>query len=576
MVRFRIGALVTTAAIAFAACSGANTPAPATAAPPSAGASASASAPAPSASATIKEGGKLVAGIPGDMVTADPALVSDSNSSYVMNNVVEGLLRVKPGTIGELEPALAEAMPEVSTDKLTYTFKLHSGVKFHDGTDLNADAVVYNYLRQKNTPKPLQDEYNYYFAAVFGGWGDKSNLKAVEKVDDLTVKFTLTHPQLNFLISQAPLPQFGIQSPAALKAGDADNPDPSKSPYAQGQGGTGKSMVGTGPFMFKEWVPNDHVTIIKNPSYWDAAHAAHLDEITFRPFADQTAELNALQAGDIDFAQTILPNDAETLKTDAGFTVYDRGDSCNLGHLAFNHKFKPFDNEHIRKAIAYALNKPSYISALYAGQAVPADNWMPPASQFYKPLGLPTYDPQKAKDEIAASGLSGDALTLEFHYPSDVSRPYMPDPKALAEAIATDLEAVGFKITFQTAGWRTGYIKNESAGNYPMWLIGWTCDWPGADNFLYTAFFHPNGDKVNTEFNYSPKDLVDAMNEGLSTGDEATEKSAWEKAQDILARDLPTIPLVSSRPPAASKADVKGFVGAGNLNELFNSVWLDR
>ena len=123
---------------------------------------------------------------------------------------------------------------------------------------------------------------------------------------------TLKRPATNFLISQN-LPQFGIQSPTALKAGDADNPDPAKSPYAQGQGGTGKSMVGTGPFMFKEWVPNDHVTIVKNPDYWDTANAAHLDSITFKPFADQTAELNALQAGDIDFAQTIAPNDVATL-----------------------------------------------------------------------------------------------------------------------------------------------------------------------------------------------------------------------------------------------------------------------
>ena len=149
-----------------------------------------------------------------------------------------------------------------------------------------------------------------------------------------------------------------------------------------------------------------------------------------------------------------------------------------------NQTHKPFDNLHIRTAIAYAVNKQSYIDAFYAGLAEPADNWMPPATQFWKALNLPTYDVQKAKDEVAASGLTGDALKLDFWYPSDVARPYMPDPKGLAEAIATDLEAVGFTVTFHTAGWRTGYLADEAVGKYPMWLLGWTCDWPGPDNFL--------------------------------------------------------------------------------------------
>ncbi|HEU4672769.1 MAG TPA: ABC transporter substrate-binding protein [Candidatus Limnocylindrales bacterium] len=578
MLRIRPAGLVAAAAIVFAACQGAASPSP-TSAPstaPSTGASAPASsAPATSPSASIKEGGDLIVGLPGDMVEADPSLVSDSNSSYIHLNVIEGLLGVKPGTLGDVIPVLASDLPEKSADGLTYTFKLRQGVKFHDGTDFNADAVVYNYDRQKNAPKELQDAYNYYFGAVFG-WGADSNLKSVEKIDDFTVKFTLNQPQSNFLISQAPLPQFGIQSPTALKAGDADNPDPGKSPYAQGQGGTGKSMVGTGPFMFKEWVPNDHVTIVKNPNYWDSANMAHLDSVTFKPYADQAAELNALQAGDIDLAQTIAPNDIETLKGDSNFQVIDRGDSCNVGNLEMNQKQKPFDNQHIRTAIAYALNKQSYIDAFYAGLAEPADNFMPPATQYYKPLGLPTYDPDKAKAEIAASGLSGDALTLTFYYPSDVARPYMPDPKGLAQAIANDLEAVGFKVNFKTEGWRTGYLADEATGKFPMWLLGWTCDWPGPDNFLVAAFFHFQGSKPNPEFAYGPPELKAAFDKGATAPDDATAQQAWSDAQDILARDLPFVPLVHSKPPAAASAAVQGFVGAGNLNEALNSVWLNR
>jgi peptide/nickel transport system substrate-binding protein len=570
MVRLRIGALFAAAAIVVGACGGTSSPSPSASSPgTSPGGSPSAEA---SPSAAVKEGGSLVVGLPGDMVLADPSLVSDSNSSYIHLNIIEGLLGVKAGTLSDIEPVLAEALPEASSDGLTYTFKLRTGIKFHDGTDFDADAVVYNYERQKNAPKELQDAYNYYFGAVFG-WGADSNLKSVEAVDASTVKFTLGHPQPNFLIAQAPLPQFGIQSPTALKAGDADNPDPSKSKYAQGQG---NGLVGTGPFKFKSWTPNAQVEIEKNADYWNKDRIPHLDTVIFKPYADQSAELNALQAGDIDLAQTILPNDIASLKSDTNFQVVDRGESCNYGGLQLNQKHPPFDNEHIRKALAYAVNKQAYIDTFYAGLADPADNWMPPATQYYKALNLPTYDVQKAKDEVAASGLTGDALTLEFWYPSDVARPYMPDPKGLAEAIASDLEVAGFKVTFKTAGWRTGYLADEAVGKYPMWLLGWTCDWPGPDNFLVTAFFHFQGDKPNPEFAYGPADLKAAFDAGLSAATDADAKTAWESAQDILARDLPTVPLVHSKPPAAASIDVKGFLGAGNLNEPLYPVWLDR
>jgi peptide/nickel transport system substrate-binding protein len=573
MVRLRIGALAAVTAILFAACGGAASPSPSASSPGASQPAASAGA-SPSAAAEIKEGGKIVVGLPGDMVLADPSLVSDSNSSYVQLNVIEGLLGVKAGTLGEIEPVLAESVPEPSADGLSYTFKLRTGIKFHDGTDFNADAVAYNYERQKNAPAPLRDAYNYYFGAVFG-WAENSNLESVTAVDATTVEFKLKQPQSNFLIAQAPLPQFGIQSPTALKAGDADNPDPSKSAYAQGQG---NGMVGTGPFKFKEWVPNDHVTIEKNADYWNAERVPHLDEIIFKPYADQAAELNALEAGDIDFAQTIAPNDIAALSENADFQVIDRGESCNLGQISMNQTHKPFDNVHIRKAIGYAVNTQSYIDTFYAGLAEPADNWMPPASKYYKPLGLPSYDPQKAKDEIVAANLdaTGDSLTLEFWYPSDVARPYMPDPKGLAEAIASDLEAVGFTVNFKTAGWRTGYLADEAVGKYPMWLLGWTCDWAGPDNFLSTAFFHCDAGQPNKEFAYGPPELCTAFADGLSAPDEAAAKTAWEGAQDILARDYPTVPLVHSKPPAAASADLKGFLGAGNLNEPFYPVWLDR
>ena len=572
MVRLRMGALVGVAAIVFAACGTAASPSPSASSPGTSsepGTSAS-----PSAGGEIKEGGSFIVALPGDIDNTDPALISDSNSSYVMNQVMQGLVGLAPGSVSEIVPVLASELPTVSDDGLTYTFKVREGVKFHDGTALDAAAVKFNYDRWKNFPEELQQAYAYYAGAVFEGYGDGSNVASTEAPDATTFILKLKAPRSNFLIAQTLTPFF-ISSPAALQAGDADNIDISKSKFAQGEPGI--AMIGTGPFKFKEWVADDHVTIEKNADYWDAAGAAHLDEIIFRPFPDQTAEFNAVSSGEVDFAQTVAPADAATITAGGALQAIDRGESCNLGHLAINQKYKPVDNLKIRQAMMHALNRQAYIDAFYAGQAVPADNWMPPATQYYKPLGLPTYDPDKAKALIAEAQAEGVTdLSIDFWYPSDVARPYMPDPRGLFEAISNDLEAVGFTINPNTATWNPDYLDAESEGQYEAWLIGWTCDWAGPDNFLSTAFFAYRDGEPNPEYAYDNDELDTTMGQALSSIDEAERKALWEKAQDLVGADLPTIPLVNSTPPAAAQSYVKGVVGSGALNEYFNTVWLDK
>lgn len=569
MSRIRIGALMVVTAIAFAACGGSTaTPAP-TQAPPASVEPGTTPAPAETpATGGVKEGGILIVALPGDITRTDPAMIDDSNSSYVMQQVAEGLVALQPGTTSEIEPALAESWT-TSPDGLTYTFKLRQGVKFHDGTAFDADAVVYNYERWINFPTELQD-YTYYTGAVFGGYGDNSNIASVTAVDPATVELKLKAAQSSFLIAQT-LTVFAISSPTALKAGGGDNTVTDVSKIAYAQGGAG-ALVGTGPFKFKEWVVGDHVTIEKNVDYWGPK--AHLDQVVFKPVAEEAQRLNGLATGEIDVVQTVAPLDIATIKGDANLQVIDRGASCNTAQISINHKYQPVDNAKIREAMAYAVNKPALIDAFYAGLAVPADNWMPVNTQYAKPLGLPTYDPAKAKALIAESGVTD--LTIDFYYPSDVTRPYMPDPKGIFEAISRDLEAVGFTIVPHTETWRPDYLDHEYAGNFEAFLLGWTCDWAGPDNFLKTAFFGYVEGAPSTEFNYKNDELEKTMNDALAATDEATAKSLWEKAQDLIRADMPTVPLVNSTPPAAARADVMGFVGSGGLNEYLNSVWLDR
>jgi len=572
MKRTRIGALLFGAGLLVAACTGGSA-SPSPAEPTTAPASGEPTTAPTEEAGTPKDGGTIVVALPGDISRTDSALVDDSNSSYVANQVMEGLVGLEPGTTGDIIPVLATALPTISSDGLTYTFTLRDGVKFHDGTDFNCDAAKFNYDRWLNIPADYSKlEYTYYIDTAL-----KPVVDSVACNSPSEFAITLKAPNSAFLLTQT-LSPFFFASPKALTDGEASNRDFSKNTYAQG-GPT--AMTGTGPFKFKSWVPGDSVTLEKNADYWDTDHPAHLDGIVFKVIADSTATLNALQDGSVDFAQTLSPTDAATAAEDSNLQAIDRGGSCNLFHLAMNSLQKPFDNPKIRQAVAYAVNKQALIDTFYGGSegAVPADNWMPPGTATTKALNLPTYDPEKAKALIAESGVTD--LAFEFWYPSDVARPYMPDPKGEFQSILSDLEAVGFKPTPKTATWRPDYLSAEAAGKYPMWLIGWTCDWAGPDNFLNTAFFgyRARSDGTtgpNEEYGYKNDAMWQAMSNAMTTSDPAQATSYWQQVQDFLAADLPTIPLLSSKPPAAASIAVKDFKPAGTLTELFQQVWLDK
>ena len=574
MARPRLFTLLTVAALAFSACSSAATTAPSAAAPASAAAVA---APASAAAGTPVNGGTLVVGLPGDMAFADPPLVSDGNSLYVMNQVVEGLVGLAPGTLSDVVPVLAAALPTVSSDGLTYTFTLRTGIKFQDGTPFNAAAVKYNYDRWKNFPKGDLQNNAYYYGAVFGGFGADSNIVSVDAPNDTTVIFHLKQPQSNFLISQT-LMVFGIESPTALQKGDADATPLSSNKYAQGELPQGQDMVGTGPFMFKEWVPKDHITLVKNPDYWNPATAAHVDEIVFKPIGDSTARLQALQSGSIDIAVSIQPTDVKSAQS-SGLTIIDRGQqTCNMLNLDLNQQVNGqptvYANKDVRLAIASALNKPAYLSAFFGGQGLVPTSFVPVGTLGYKAETLPTYDPAKAKQLLQQSGVPASQLTVDLYYPSNVTRPYMPDPKDEAEAIANDLQAVGFTVNLKTEDWGTSYISDATNGKFPMYMFGWLCDWAGADDYLSVAWFGWVNGQPNPQFHYPNPTMNEDMQKALQAPTVDQANQYWGQAQDILAADMPEIPLSSAKVPGAYDSKVHGFVPQGGVLEYLNSVWI--
>ncbi len=300
---------------------------------------------------------------------------------------------------------------------------------------------------------------------------------------------------------------------------------------------------------------------------------------------DSTAKLQALQTNTIDMAETISPTDVTTAKS-SGLSIIDRGQSCNMGYLGLNQALQSktagaaatptiYANKSVRFAIGEAINKQAIIDALYGGQGKIPQSWMPPATTGFKAETIPAYDAAKAKTDLAAAGLTADQLKVDLYYPSNVVRPYMPDPKNEAQAIAQDLTAAGFTVSLKTEDWHGGYVTDATNGNLPMYLFGWTCDWAGADNFLNTAFFGYSGGKPNRAVRLQERSDEHADSSRLSRRRPLKRPTrCWGQAQDLIAADLPTIPIVNSTPPGAMTSKVHGFVGAGNAIEYFNTVWI--
>jgi peptide/nickel transport system substrate-binding protein len=493
----------------------------------------------------------LVFGRGGDAVSLDPAIVTDGESIKVTENIFDTLV-----DYGEqdttIQPALAESW-EVSEDGLTYTFKLRKGVKFHDGTDFNAEAVVYNFERWMNS----HDEGKFaYYASMFGGFkGDEGHvIKEVKAVDEYTVQFTLNRPQAPFLKNIA-MPPFAIASPEALeKHGDK----------------FGENPVGTGPFVFKEWKRNDTITLEKNPNYWKEGYPK-LDKVVFKVIPDNSARLNALLTGEIQLMDGMNPSDVEKVEANKDLQVFFRP-SMNVGYLGFNVEKEPFNNKLVRQALSHAVNKKALIDAFYSGQAEPAKNPMPPVIEGYNDeIEDYPYDLEKAKQLLAEAGYPNGFETEFWAMP--VPRPYMPNGQKVAEAIQADFAKIGVKTTIKTMEWAT-YLEKVQAGEAPMFLLGWTGDNGDADNFLYTLLDKDNIGSNNYS-RYSNDQVHKLLIDAQSTPDQEKRNELYKQAQVIIHEDAPWVPLVHSTPALGGTANLKGFTPHPTGSDKLTTVYFE-
>ena len=564
-----LGALILTLSMVLSAC--APQPAATTEAPP---APAQTEAPAPTQPQPTQpppptEAPKpttFIYGRGGDSVGLDPAIVTDGESFRVSGQILEGLYTFAPGTTKPV-PALAEECT-ANEQATEWTCKLRQGVKFHDGTDFNADAVIFNFERWRftNNPYHFPEQVFEYYEAMWGGFDDGSVITSVEKVDDYTVKFTLSSPMAPFLANLA-MDMFAISSPAAIEANGADYGTPKV------------GAVGTGPFKFVEWVEGDHITVVANEDWWGGKPS--IDQIIWRVIPDASARFLALKAGDIHGMEQATPEDLESAQADPNMQVLFKP-PLNTVYVAFNFKVKELQDIKVREAIAHAINKEALAEAFWGASGQVAKTLVPPSMWGYNDaIEDWKYDPELAKQLLAEAGYpdglsemtiaedildadgnvvykAGDKMPLRLNY-IPIDRFYISGPKAVAEAIAADLAKAGIVTELYTPGdWATYLGERRNGALVGLYMLGWGGDNGDPDNF--TGYFFGSGaEPIKREGWYQNAKLAELLQKAVTIPSQAEREPLYKEADQMLHDDVARIWLVHQATPILLSAKVSGY-----------------
>lgn len=499
----------------------------------------------------------------------DPFYATDGETFRISRQIFQGLVGFKPGT-ADVEPALATEWTP-SADGLTWTFKLKEGVKFHDGTEFNADAVCKNFERMYGQEGAgATAAVSQYWTDNFGGFKDgkaESLYKGCMVKDPTTVDLQITRATSKFPALLG-LSSFSMQSPTAMdqyKANDVK---------AQGEGFifndyAMKHPTGTGPMKFESYdQANGTITLVRNDDYYGTK--AKLSKLVFRVIPDEATRRQELQAGGIQGYDFPNPVDWQALEGE-GNQIMVRP-AFNLLYLGLNATTNPeLKDLKVRQAIQYAINREQIVKSQLPENATAATQFIPDTVAGYdKNLQVAAYDPEKAKALLKEAGAEG--MTLNFWYPSEVTRPYMPAPQRLYDAMRSDLEKVGIKVKPTTKPWNGGYLDQVDAGQAGAFLLGWTGDYNTADNFIGT-FFGDTENRFKTSNYPWGKELSAQLKEADGIVDEAARAKKYEEINaKIMQEYLPAIPISHSPPAIVLAKGVSGVTPSPLTDEKFDQV----
>ncbi len=513
-------------------------------------------------------GSTLTFGRGADSVTLDPINATDGESFRATRQIFDTLLDFAPESF-DLQPALAAEIPKPEDGGLTYTIKLRPGIKFHDGSALDAEAVKFNFDRWRDTKNKYHkggggqtSEFAYY-SAQFGGFDDDSIIESVEAVDETTVRFRLKETQGPFLKNLTMSP-FAIASPKAIM---------------KDVGGFWQNPVGSGPYTFESWERNSQVRVQAFKEWWGADLPASegfggpkMNTVVIRSIPDNTSRVAALTGNQLNAADGLVPDDVPAIEDTDGFKLEYRPPNT-IGYLALNNQVKPFDDPRVRQAFNYAIDVEKIVETVLRGTGEVASNYMPSLLPFFNNSVKPyPFDPAKAEQLLEDAGVSN--LETELWY-MPIPRPYMPDAKSVAQVMQQDLKKVGVNAKLVTYEWGT-YLEKTGEGEHPMCLLGWTGDNGDPDNFLNVLLNSATAtptDAQNVAY-YKNPEVDELLLKGQTSIVESEREKAYYKAQEIMHEDAPWVPIAYVEPPIGLQESVQGFAPNPTSSEPFNTVYI--
>ena len=481
---------------------------------------------------TAKPGGTVRASVYHEVVTGDPHLSSSFVDRQLLQNVYNTLVTYdsKDNIVSELAESWS------NPDNTTYIFKLRKGVKFHDGTDFNAEAVKFNLERvlDPNTKSPAK--------------GEISAIKSVEVVDPNTVKIMLSYPFAPFLDGLSDRAGYMI-SPTAFKK--------------RGKDEFGLNPVGTGPFMFEEWMRDDHLTLKKFAGYWEKG-LPYADRLIYKAIPDQVVKLTNLKSGALDVIDDVLPKDVAGLKASKEL-VFSEIPSYGFNGLRLNCTKPPFNNKALRKAVSYAVDYEAIWKNIFYGTGVQGHGPIAPVSWAYDAKSFRyTYSPEKAKAKLKEGGKPEG---FKFKIYTKISAIDVQ----VCQAIQAQLNAVGIQteiVQLEGALHLKTMLDKDYEANYGLWS-----GYAEPDTNLYRQF-HPKGSAQWTGYTH-PKvtEFIDQARVSLNQGDR---KKLYSQALNIIIEDAPQIFLYYYPRYAVASPKVKDFVLPPDGKLRFKSVWLQK